>query len=118
LCAARSSLECGAHVRRGGRFSALTQTLLRRRYLLGHPARTPSAVMRAVLLDAAVAAGRPDLCAAIPPADTWEPAVPAGGAGGPEMDSGRAVRELRGGRALTAAADTVREMAAAMLRGA
>ena len=87
-----------------------------RRYLVGHQSRTTAPEMRTLLLAAAAAAGRPDLAAAIPPADTWEPAVQPGGAGGPEIDSGRAVRELRGGRALTPAADSVQDMAAALLR--
>ena len=86
-----------------------------RRYLLGHESRTTAGEMRALLVQAATAAGRPELAAGIPPADTWDPPVLPGGMGGKEIDSGRAVRELRGGRAMRPAAETVLEMAGALL---
>ena len=88
---------------------------VRRRYLVGHGSRTPARDVRALLLAAAAAAGRADVVVA--PADPWTPAAAgAGGGGGAEMDTGRAVRELRGGRPLTPAAETVRAMADAVLR--
>ncbi len=82
---------------------------------MGHGSRTAAHDVRALLLAAAAAAEREDVCVA--PADPWTPpAGGAGSAGGAEMDTGRAVRELRAGRPLTPVVETVRSMAAAVLR--
>ncbi len=81
---------------------------------MGHGSRTPARDVRALLLAAAAAAGRSDLVVA--PADPWTPAAVAGTGDEPEMDTGRAVRELRGGLPLTPAEETVRAMADDVLR--